>query len=136
MKTIKFLFVVFLFTLTSVNAQNQTDDAKRQSFGNLAVHLLYDTGVPFQQGDTIEVLAGMFDCIGWDCNGDGYIYTVQLHGNPGSKWLCVVSTRELCLMDTGDGAIVFEILKLKYIKPVKYKSNTQMVDSWKFEVVQ
>ncbi|HPV43418.1 MAG TPA: outer membrane protein assembly factor BamE [Spirochaetota bacterium] len=105
---------------------------KRQSFGNLMTLLLYNNGIPFSKGDIITVPAGIL--IGIDRQNDGkkINYLVQITGNPDSRAIYIVSTRELQIY----GNVIREPLKLKYIQPVQYKDGLQIINSWAFEIIK
>jgi outer membrane protein assembly factor BamE (lipoprotein component of BamABCDE complex) len=118
------------FGYPSVEAYNEA--IKRQSFGNLMTLLLYNKGIPFSKGDIITVPAGML--VGIDRKNDGkkINYLVQITGNPDSRAIYTVSTRELQIY----GNVIREPLKLKYIQPVQYKEGLQIINSWAFEIIK
>ncbi|HOD15437.1 MAG TPA: outer membrane protein assembly factor BamE [Spirochaetota bacterium] len=114
----------------SVEAYYQV--VKRQSFGNLMALLLYNTGIPFSKGDIITVPAGMLMGIDRKNDGKKINYLVQITGNPDSRAIYIVSTRELQTY----GNVIREPLKLKYIQPVQYKDGLQIINSWAFEIIK
>lgn len=118
----------------SVEAYNEV--VKRQSFGNFITQLSFGVGIPFVKGDVFNVPAGMLIGIERNDTNKGIIYLVRLSANASSKAIYILTTNELKIINSSDGSIIYETLKLKYKQPAQYRQGVQNINSWLFEKIK